>query len=1040
MASLFSTTSQIAAIDTRVRPGTITLPLTTASLYRQIMLKDLYGAFPASTLTISTQLGDYFEDGTTTRILSNGYEFQALYSGSTSRWHTVAGTRWTSMYISSLRVDSLQLGSGDGWADFGPLRATAISTLQTVTGYLQATSISTLGLSTGTLTACNISVATMSTNYGFFSSISAGTYYGQHIGDASLLTNIPNNGAVLSVSNAGVTTSNNLTTVSNSGVTDTANIGTVSNSVVTNMGYLTTVSNSGVTNTGNITTVSNSVVTNMGYLTTVSNSGVTNTGNITAVSNAGVTTSNNLTTVSNTVAAGRFTGISTNTISTNLIIAGNVSSPQGYISSLTVDSLTFGFSNSYMSMGDIITTSVSTIQTFTSTLITNNLQVGTVSSLSYIAFPGLQQGYAQTVIAEQATATGVQELLIFRGSTNTDRIRMQTTGTIVFEPGVSARTFPATGSNATPAMIITTGSNVGIGVAAPTVSLDVAGAGRFTALSVITISTNTIYGQHYGDATNLTSIPNNGAVLTVSNNVTTLSNLLNSVSTNTTSVSTNLATISNLLNSVSTNATNVSTNVSAVSNLLNSVSTNATNVSTNVATVSNLLNAVSTNATNVSTNVATVSNLLNSVSTNATNVSTNVATVSNLLNSVSTNATSISTNLATVSNTVLTGRFANISTNTISTNLIIAGYVSSPQGYISSLTVDYLAIGSNYGYVNMGDIIATSMSSLAIQTQTLTTGNLQVGTVSSLSYIAFPGLQQGYTQSVVAEQSTGTGLQELLIFRGSTTTDRIRMQTTGSIIFEPGVSARVFPAAPSNVTPAMIITTGSNVGIGITAPGVSLDVAGAGRFTAVSVNTISTNFVVASNISTNSMSTNYGFFSTISVGTMFGKYVGDGSGLTGISGGGGSSAIPAFVSTNTLSTGILNVGFISSISTVTNTLLAPGSTILGITLSKMQIQTVTGTTLLFTTTPGVVSSLSGINYILSNSGMSQVSIPIFASLSPQGQYDGSFMTLRNATASYLTLTTMTCNVNASGYITIPPANSVTLAYSPGNGYYGWVQF
>jgi hypothetical protein len=173
---------------------------------------------------------------------------------------------------------------------------------------------------------------------------------------------------------------------------------------------------------------------------------------------------------------------------------------------------------------------------------------------------------------------------------------------------------------------------------------------------------------------------------------------------------------------------------------------------------------------------------------------------------------------------------------------------------------------------------------------------------------------------------------------------------------------------------------------------------------------------------------------------MFGKYVGDGSGLTGISGGGGSYAIPAFVSTNTLSTGILNVGFISSISTVTNTLLAPGSTILGITLSKMQIQTVTGTTLLFTTTPGVVSSLSGINYILSNSGMSQVSIPIFASLSPQGQYDGWFMTLRNATASYLTLTTMTCNVNAAGYITIPPANSVTLAYSPGNGYYGWVQF
>ena len=281
-----------------------------------------------------------------------------------------------------------------------------------------------------------------------------------------------------------------LTTVSN-------NLTTVSNSVVTNMGYLTTVSNSGVTNTTNLTTVSNSVVTNMGYLTTVSNSGVTNT--------------TNLTTVSNTVAAGRFPYVSTNTVSTNLIIAGYVSSPQGYISSLVVDALSFSLSNSYISMGDIITTSVSTIQTFTSTLTTNNLKVGTVSSLNYIAFSGLQQGYTQSVVAEQATATGVQELLIFRGSTNTDRIRMQTTGPIVFEPGVSARVFPATGSNATPAMIITTGSNVGIGVAAPTISLDVAGAGRFTAISTNTISTGTLNAGYV-----ITRLPQNTPAASVS--------------------------------------------------------------------------------------------------------------------------------------------------------------------------------------------------------------------------------------------------------------------------------------------------------------------------------------------------------------------------------------------------------------------------------------------------------------------------------------------------------------------------------------------
>jgi hypothetical protein len=64
------------------------------------------------------------------------------------------------------------------------------------------------------------------------------------------------------------------------------------------------------------------------------------------------------------------------------------------------------------------------------------------------------------------------------------------------------------------------------------------------------------------------------------------------------------------------------------------------------------------------------------------------------------------------------------------------------------------------------------------------------------------------------------------------------MQTTGSIIFETGVGARVFPAAPSNVTPAMIINTSSNVGIGIAVPTVTLDVAGAGRFQTLSTQQI----------------------------------------------------------------------------------------------------------------------------------------------------------------------------------------------------------
>jgi len=237
-----------------------------------------------------------------------------------------------------------------------------------------------------------------------------------------------------------------------------------------------------------------------------------------------------------------------------------------------------------------------------------------------------------------------------------------------------------------------------------------------------------------------------------------------------------------------------------------------------------------------------------------------------------------------------------MSSGIITGNLISTLNISTTFGYISSLTVDSLSFGIVNGFINMGDVITTSLSSIQTITSSLLTTNLQVGIVSSLSYIAFPGLQQGYSQSIVAEQGIGTGLQELLLFRGSTNTDRIRMQTTGTIVFEPGVSARVFPSAPSNATPAMIITTNSNVGIGVLAPGVSLDVVGAGRFTSVSTNTISTSLITASNISTSSLSTNYGFFSTISSGNVYGKFIGDGSGLTGISGGGSSATVSSFSS------------------------------------------------------------------------------------------------------------------------------------------------
>ena len=190
------------------------------------------------------------------------------------------------------------------------------------------------------------------------------------------------------------------------------------------------------------------------------------------------------------------------------------------------------------------------------------------------------------------------------------------------------------------------------------------------------------------------------------------------------------------------------------------------------------LNVGATGGGGDSAGLTTVSNRLNGVSTSLITVSTNLNTVSNHLNALSTNLITVSTSLNTVSNTVAAGRFPAISTTTICTSLIRAGYISSPQGYISSLIVDSLSFSLSNSFIVMGDIITTSVSTIQTFTSSLTTINLRVGTVSTLSYIAFPGLQQGYAQTVIAEQATASGIQELLLFKGSTNTDRIRMQTT----------------------------------------------------------------------------------------------------------------------------------------------------------------------------------------------------------------------------------------------------------------------
>jgi hypothetical protein len=135
------------------------------------------------------------------------------------------------------------------------------------------------------------------------------------------------------------------------------------------------------------------------------------------------------------------------------------------------------------------------------------LQVGTISSMSQIVFPGLRSNYNTTAILETSTGIGTQELLLFKGSSVSDRVRVQTTGNIVFESGVPSRTYLNATSLAIPSMLISRNSNVGIGLSEANINslLDVGGQGRFLTLSTFNINTSTINGQIFNIQTPLQS-------------------------------------------------------------------------------------------------------------------------------------------------------------------------------------------------------------------------------------------------------------------------------------------------------------------------------------------------------------------------------------------------------------------------------------------------------------------------------------------------------------------------------------------------------
>jgi hypothetical protein len=197
-------------------------------------------------------------------------------------------------------------------------------------------------------------------------------------------------------------------------------------------------------------------------------------------------------------------------------------------------------------------------------------------------------------------------------------------------------------------------------------------------------------------------------------------------------------------------------------------------------------------------------------------------------------------NQSTITNTVYTN-YLRVMCNAIigpssvliqANNIITSNVQTSSIALLDQSTMTYKPFFISSGSIYYGSNIAAAGGgggTGGVGGSTLS--SLFVGSSSNQNFIKFWGNIGEYNNTVIAQQSTGAGTSELLFFEGSSINDQLRFQTTGSVRFETGVSQpRNFLTANQVATPAMIINSSSNVGIGTNNPTVTLDVAGTGRF------------------------------------------------------------------------------------------------------------------------------------------------------------------------------------------------------------------
>ena len=481
----------------------------------------------------------------------------------------------------------------------------------------------------------------------------------------------------------------------------------------------------------------------------------------------------------------------------------NFTATQGSVSSLQVNSLVIGSGFGWINIGPLQTVAISSVQANTNALFANSTFLGTASSQTAIQFFGLTGQFTNTVIEEQSTGTGTQELLLFKGSSVQDRIRLATTGNLVFEPGIAAQSYLNNNALATPAMIINTASNVGIQTASPGATLDVAGTARAVTVSTQAMQFSSINGFQIGQPFStlglFTSNTSNFYAPSLTQNLSSAASTLGLFTSNT----------SNFY------APALAHNLSSAASTLGLFTSNTSNfyapsLTQNLSSAASTLGLFTSNTSNFY-----APSLLNNYSTNLTSTVAGLATTGY-----------VSTSQLTSTVTSLGIRFFSQST---SASTLTTTFITAAQGSISSLQVNSLTIGLGTGFINMGDVVTTSISTIQTNTNAIYSLNTFLGSNSTATAIQFFGLTGQFTNTAIEEQATGSGTQELLLFKGSSVSDRIRLATTGNLVFEPGIAAQSYINNSAVATPAMIINTASNVGIQTASPGTTLDVAGTAR-------------------------------------------------------------------------------------------------------------------------------------------------------------------------------------------------------------------